>query len=368
MAIQTESIAGKCARLLKGSRTPPITNLRVDWGIEETQRSANTEENEKEINDDFEMVDEITLPTSSTSSKGKGKEKEPVTISMFEDSVDPLSTSISDTGAKPTPAVILAPHPRIQQAPVTIPSLLPGTRLIVSALIASKVNSTPTIPTSVTIHGDLSSGQKLAVKVPVQQSAYPATPPLIHTLAARRLIQDLEDGKVKPVAINANEVSEEDVSKAAIVRFSTEYQLTSKFASFIAVDESQNKEIPNEELPEILDEGSLSFADGAVGGRKRRGTPGGRGRGDGAFLGYSFKRYSLSTNETTDKERDRDRDRERDGDRGATRDRAMFKYSAGEHLLFVYRALANLRPIQYPAWSCNLSKVNSRLQRSQWET
>jgi hypothetical protein len=239
MAIQEESIAGKCARLLKGSRTPPIRNLRVDWGVPEEDLKKS--EKGKEVEDDFEIVEADTPPSYST----EKEQPPPPTISMFDDAIDPLASSKADTGAKPPPPVVLRPHPRIQQAPAIIPSLFPGTRFIVSALITSK---RLVIPEFVTLKGDLPSGQQLALKVAVQHSLSPSTPPLIHTLAARRLIQDLEDGKVKPVAVNSREVSEEDVLKAAVVRFSTEYQLTSKYASFVAIDEREKKEVGIAEL------------------------------------------------------------------------------------------------------------------------
>jgi hypothetical protein len=324
MAVRTETIAARCARLLKGSRTTPITNLRVDWGINGADKGTNAKERENQAGD-------VTL---STSSKGN----EPARIAMFKNSVNLLSTSASYKGAKPAPAVILAPHPRIQQAPAIIPSLPPGTRLIVSALITSSAGNKPIIPPFVTVHGDLSSGQKFALKVPVQQSTYPIAPPLIHTLATRRLIQDLEDGKLKPVAINANEVREEDVSKAAILRLRTEYQRTSKLASFIAVDTSQNKVISSGDLPKSLDE-RPSFGDGGDGGRKRRETRGGRGRGVAAFIADSFnKRFSTSTNETADKEKEG----EAPVDTRAPQDGLRFQYSAGEDLLSgVCSALSN---------------------------
>jgi hypothetical protein len=216
MAIQNEEVAGKCARLLKASRTPSVTNLRVDWGI-----AAN------DLNEDFDIVEaeqSSDVPTKSP----------PATINLFDNTINPISRS-DDTGAKPTPNVVLAPPPLIQQAPFTIPSIYPGTRFIVSALVSSEIK----LPEIIVLRGDLASGEKLELRIPVHH-ATTTSPPLIHTLAARRLIQDLEDGKVKPRAINANEVDMDAIVKAAIVKLSTEYQLTSKYASFVAVQEAND--------------------------------------------------------------------------------------------------------------------------------
>jgi hypothetical protein len=215
MAIQNEEVAGKCARLLRASRTPPVTNLRIDWGIKPN-----------DLQEDFDIVE-----AKHTISADPPPESLSATVSMFDESADPISQS-EDTGAKPSPEVILAPPPLIQQAPFTIPVIYPGTRFTVSALISSEVK----LPDVVTLRGDLLSGLKLELEVPVQH-VDSTSPPLIHTLAARRLIQDLEDGKVKPRALNAHEVDAEAIVKAAIVRLSTGYQLTSKYASFVAVQE-----------------------------------------------------------------------------------------------------------------------------------
>jgi hypothetical protein len=227
MAVQNESIAGKCSRLLKASRTPPVSNLRVDWAVAPD-----------ELQDDFEVVDTPSVyPETPT--------VPPSMIDLYDNSYNPLDSS-DQTGAKPSADVILAPSPLLQQAPHSILAIYPGNRFIVSAIISSD----QIIPDSVVLQGDLPSGQKLNLKVEVQKTTNAATPPLIHTLAARRLIQDLEDGKAHPQALNANEVDPDAVVKAAIVKLGVEYQLTSKYTSFVAVDESKRDELPQEEIME----------------------------------------------------------------------------------------------------------------------
>lgn len=237
MAIQSEAIAGKCARLLKASRSPPVSNLSVDWGLRVDWDLATP----SDLNDDFEMVEPETATLVETTPTKSKKRAAP--INLFDDSHDPLAPS-QDIGAKPAPEVILTPRPFIEQAPLKVPNLYPGNRFIISAIVTSKLKK---IPENVAISGELPSGQKLELKVPVQKAIVTTTPPLIHTLAAKRLIQDLEDGNVKPKAVNQDKVSEEDIVKAAVVRLGSEYQLTSRYTSFIAVDQSLKKDIPLDE-------------------------------------------------------------------------------------------------------------------------
>ncbi|KAF7373262.1 hypothetical protein MSAN_00535100 [Mycena sanguinolenta] len=63
------SFTGKIARMLKAAKTPPISDISVDWGCP----AKETKENEKEAfppdYDDFEIVEEVT-------EKGKGPEKD----------------------------------------------------------------------------------------------------------------------------------------------------------------------------------------------------------------------------------------------------------------------------------------------------
>ncbi|KAH9925324.1 uncharacterized protein B0H18DRAFT_1085308 [Fomitopsis serialis] len=185
MTTQNEELAGKCARLLRASRVPPsgnLRNLRVDWGYAGPDPSLEVEAEKPKIN----------LPAS----------------------------------------------PDVQQAPHVIPDFYPGSRFIVSAILSK----TTQVPKSVVLRGETPDGQAMELNIAVTAADFQkAWPPLIHTLAAHRIIQELEDGYVDTLGI-AGEVDSarsKEIAREAIVRYSTEYQLASKYASFVAVEKDK---------------------------------------------------------------------------------------------------------------------------------
>ena len=119
-------------------------------------------------------------------------------------------------------------HPLIQQSPpeLHIPEAYPFIRSVYFAIIATK-----TVPKQVVIRGKV-DGKEEFIHVDVESTKFGrklSEPPFIHTLAARRLIRDLEEGDVK------GKRSETDQRKE-IVRLGEYYQLASSHTSFVAVD------------------------------------------------------------------------------------------------------------------------------------
>ncbi|EKM57246.1 uncharacterized protein PHACADRAFT_183721 [Phanerochaete carnosa HHB-10118-sp] len=177
MATTTESIIGKCSKLVRASRTYILKNVSVDWGVHtnllEAYRTGNTE----------------------------------------------LKS--------------------IRQAPAQVSAIYPGTRLIVFALIDYQ-SYTPPNEVMICAQRD-GQGEVLQFSVPIQVVEFPSDSPhgrLIPTLAARRAIMDLEDdnrGLLSP-----------DV-KATIVKLGTEYQLASRYTSFVAVDRRTKAEVEQEQ-------------------------------------------------------------------------------------------------------------------------
>ncbi|GAA6004951.1 hypothetical protein JCM10207_008461 [Rhodosporidiobolus poonsookiae] len=219
--VDGESMTGKVTRLLKAAKTPPILNARLDFGVEVPE-------------DDFELVeaveekeDKVEKVTEATAS-----------ISLFDKDVDPLKEEPTAPAPEPE-AVKLPPAPAVQQAPVRLRSVYPGSRLHAYAIL------TPAslLPDQVVLRGELASGQQLELPIPITpsqlSSSLPAGPPPIHVLAARKLVQDLEDGshdlasRIKDGDLLARTV------RAHVVRLGTTYSLASTHTSFVAVDESE---------------------------------------------------------------------------------------------------------------------------------
>ncbi|KAJ7260946.1 hypothetical protein B0H12DRAFT_1231677 [Mycena haematopus] len=164
------TFTGKIARMLKVAKTPPISNISVDWGHRPSKEKVVTPPDY----DDFEMVEEVAV-----------KEKKKETLNIFDESIDDL-IQLDSTPAPPPPPV----------------NLFPNIRLNVYAILQGK-----TIPKTVTIRGTTASGASIELPITVALSHLqnaPGAPPAIHALAARKIIQDLEDGKHALAATLAN--------------------------------------------------------------------------------------------------------------------------------------------------------------------
>ena len=224
MTTQSEELVGKCARLLRASRVPPsgnLKNVRIDWGYaaaETSTRSSNMG------GQPGPQTPGPTLPAGA--------------VSLFDEAHDPLAPS-GDTGLRGDGDIAQLAADVIQ-APSVVPDFYPGNRFIVSAIL----NRTKRAPEHVVLRGETPDGTPIELRVPVHVIDFPGTRrPLVHTLAARKIIQELEDGYVQCLGLNPNGTAEgtKAVARGAAVLYSIQYQLASKYASFIAVENKEDK-------------------------------------------------------------------------------------------------------------------------------
>lgn len=235
---QGEPVVGKCARLVRAARTPPMKNITVLWTGDEVQEEAE---------DDFEMVDnpnKETLPDKDTGLASA--------LSLFNDDAMPEDHPI---GPPPAPDPTLPPPPSIQQAPLVVSNLFPGTRTQIYAILntPSHEKGVNTMPASIKVKGVVAStGATIELVVPVSQLIFPfkakseldpnSSPgTFLHTLAAKALITDRQDGKhALPISISRSFENDPELKgiymKKEVIRLGTMYQLTSKYTSYIAVD------------------------------------------------------------------------------------------------------------------------------------
>lgn len=191
LAVSSESIVGKCARLLRAGRSSILKEVSIDWGVPP----------ENTINGTARFV-----PPQDLSNGG------------------PSTVQIS-------------PAPAVQQTPHKIYNIDPGMRFIVFMITTHKV-----VPRHITLRGELDgTASPVTWTIPVEyvkplRNGTPAIS-LVHTLAARRLITDFEDDRAPLPTANAH-ASVEDIRKAVIVRLGVEYQLASKHTSFVAVEDT----------------------------------------------------------------------------------------------------------------------------------
>ncbi|KAJ6542748.1 von Willebrand factor type A domain-containing protein [Mycena capillaripes] len=233
---QEASFTGKIARLLKASKSPVIANISVDWGRPPVEVKASESE------DDFEMVDEV---------EGPQKKK---TLNVFDEAVDPIH--VDDTPAPPPPPVILPAPSAVQQSPLKIRNLFPGVRLNIYAILqgipgrislefpdSDLLDIGRNVPKTVVLRGSTADGAEIELPIPVTLSHLqndPGAPTALHALAARKIIQDLEDGQHGLTNTLSNPDDTDLLArtvKASIVRLGKTYSISSKHTSFVAVDE-----------------------------------------------------------------------------------------------------------------------------------
>lgn len=223
-----ENFTGKANRLLKAAKSRAISGIRVDWGIKEEVESKEEE---------FEIVEKDVE---------SGTKGEPKVLSLFDSTINPDdSATLSDV--PPATPVVLAPFPTLQQTPSAIRNIFPSSRLHIYAIIKSSalINGPPGV---VIITGTTPAGDEVRLEIPVtisQSTTIGAvgtrvdlTPQLsIHTIAAKKIIQDYEDGNHN-LEIEDQELLARTV-KSVIVRLGKTYSIAPSGTSFVAVDESE---------------------------------------------------------------------------------------------------------------------------------
>lgn len=175
MAMSTEELTDKCAKLMRAGRSFLLKNISIDWGI---------------------PPDALRQPQDS-------------------------STVLT-----------------VQQVPAVPAPLYPGVRYIVFLLVK---HATFAVPKTITILAQRDgAGEMLRLPVPVELVRFGDENDhrLVHTLAARRLIMDLEDNAVGTGMLGGARM------KDAIVELGTTYQLVSRHTSFVAVEDDGETPLP----------------------------------------------------------------------------------------------------------------------------
>ncbi|KAJ7356809.1 von Willebrand factor type A domain-containing protein [Mycena albidolilacea] len=186
-AVHTESILLKCVRLFRAGRTPFVEGVSIDWGIPDENFSVRSQS--------------VNFSTPSN----------PRTVR-------------------------LQPAPAIQQSPADVSNIHASTRMNIYAILTLRKT---TVPKEVTLRGHLEGGgPSFELTVPIRSiqltDSEPGLP-MVHSLAAWRLIQDHQE-ETASLALAVGDASEDEIRKASIVRLGERYQVASRHTSFVAVD------------------------------------------------------------------------------------------------------------------------------------
>ncbi|KAJ3872202.1 hypothetical protein F5051DRAFT_433221 [Lentinula edodes] len=301
---QGEPLTGKCSRLVRAARTPEV-KINVVWGMEKKEKNVERNELMEENNendDDFKMVEKLPINDNAGSAKeftpSSDSPVRPLStstsapISLFDTSdaldVDAPTSKLQSTGPPPTPpkpSPTLPLTPRIQQTPLPshIPSIFPGTRTQVYAIVHTPKEDmgVDAVIKEIKVRGVVTTtGDLVELVVPVSKVLDSPLSPFdtmstslfIHTLAAKALIKDREqgthafpssvsvlfEGASAESSINDPRVKElkdlkEAYLKKDIVQLGKEYCVTSQYTSFIAVDGRRSSVSSGKEQTGTLD-------------------------------------------------------------------------------------------------------------------
>ncbi|CAI2181767.1 10586_t:CDS:2 [Funneliformis geosporum] len=198
----TERMDKKLLGMLKNCIKSPIKDYKITW----------TDDDNKLIEDTFKDSDQ------------QNKDKPVISFFGEEETSSSKQTSNND----------FVDNLAIRQAPYEIPQIYSGIRLVVYCMLAKGVTARKSI-----ILSAMSQDGPMKLEIPVDPIILKGSK--VHTLAARKLIQNLEDGTSyihhhpkfcdKPVPAS--------IIRKTIVTLGKAFDLTSKYTSFLAIDERE---------------------------------------------------------------------------------------------------------------------------------
>ncbi|KAJ1549461.1 hypothetical protein HK405_002833 [Cladochytrium tenue] len=194
-ASTSERLQPKVIKMLKAAVLPPFTDLAVHW------------------TGDWTPPPEPATPA------------EPVAAA---------ATSFFSDAEAPPKAAAAAPRAWLQQAPFRVPALWPGARFTFYAVLDAAVPA----PTHITVNAMTGDGP-LVLEVDIAGGgAAEETGTTLHVLAARKLIQDLEEARSY---LDAEMPAPEAQRRAEVVALGVRHRLVSKYTSFVAVEKKRQE-------------------------------------------------------------------------------------------------------------------------------
>ncbi|KAF7192876.1 von Willebrand factor A domain-containing protein [Pseudocercospora fuligena] len=235
---QNEDTDAKIIRMLKAALYPHTKDYTLEINY-------NPDPGSEEV-DDFEIVERLSnlLTVSDTPSKVEEKPKSYKPQSFFDSSADLDTTMNKEPVDRYAHLPVLVP-PRVLRAPLTIPPLFPFSRSTVYMLLGPE--SAQKEIRSITLRAQAPSGP-LELDIPISAKIQGTS---VHQLAARKAIQDLEEGRGWLQSATSSEDAEtlikekyegrfDEIVEREAVRLGERFQVASKWTSFVAVNTEGN--------------------------------------------------------------------------------------------------------------------------------
>lgn len=290
-----EKLDSKVVRMLKAGLSPHIN----DYTLEVKYHNAE---------DDFEIVEKVAdslkvnLNLSEAPQQSTAAAQAP--ISLFDTSANldaPVQDSKADGKFSHVPTV---PVPKMLQAPHQIPPLYAFSRTAIYLIMSP--DCTQKTPASVVLRATSPQGP-LELEIPV--SILPQAGTTIHQLAARKAVQELEEGRGWLVSATENgkklkdkyEGRFSDMVEREAVRLGVTFQVQGKWTSFVAVEKKEkdkegDEKMADEEYEFLDDEVPPSYEqEDRPKIRARQGRGGSRGASNTAVPSTLFRKAPPSS-------------------------------------------------------------------------
>lgn len=209
-----ERLDKKVVRMLSAGLQAPLDDFQLDWPGKPSPNEMVYNLVGLDHKDEFEVVEKPQKTSTS----------------FFDKDADDSEEMKAEPPPKPAKFSLIAPP--IQQFPETIPPLYNASRHVMFLLFPT---SHP-VPQTVALKATL-DGSPVTLDIPVTEVRLDDEKPIIHTLAARTLLGELQEGRLDVQTRNANNDSLADAVVQEGIRIGVKYSLASKWTSFVAVDE-----------------------------------------------------------------------------------------------------------------------------------
>ncbi|KAL8873232.1 MAG: hypothetical protein Q9174_001264 [Haloplaca sp. 1 TL-2023] len=238
-----EKLDSKVIRMLKGGLSPHTTDYSLEVKYEDHE-------------EDFEIIEKVTdsLKVMLSEEKQENKqEKKPISFFNTDSSQSGQEKppSADNDSTDPFAHLPVIAVPKIMQTPQTIPSLFPFSRTSVYLLFTGE--SAKRTPKSVILRAK-SEHCPLELEIPVEMLEKPGQ--TLHQLAARKALQELEEnrGWIHEAKDDSERLLKEcypsafpEMVQREAVRIGVQYQVGSKFCSFVAVQDNDELQKPDDD-------------------------------------------------------------------------------------------------------------------------
>jgi hypothetical protein len=251
---QDEETDQKVVRMLKGALYPHLTDRTM-----EVRYANDRKKSELAKDDGFELVEKVDYclnikesheaqPASSGSDNKKQTAAKKI-MSFFDPSAD-LDKPIQPVDTDRYAHLPTFDTPKILQAPSAVPSLFPFNRTTIYLILG------PDAPqervSSITLRANSPQGP-LELTIEVNESEVIGT--TVHQLAARKAIQELEEGRgwlqsakttTGSLIGDAHESRFDEIVEREAVRLGESFQVAGKWTSFVAIQPDGSSNIENQ--------------------------------------------------------------------------------------------------------------------------